>query len=85
MRVISAFAAAPARVSASPAQDDVIERILKSIGKWNPPWLRERKIRGAPPRQIEMFSQERPELADEFDQTPPGDDWICRNHLTSLL
>ena len=81
MRAISAFAAAPARVSASPAQDDVIERILKSIGKWNPPWLRERKIRGPPPRQLEMFSQqeefsqESAALGEEFDQTPPGDDW----------
>ncbi len=31
------------------AQDDVIERILKSRGDWDPPWMRPRKLRGPPP------------------------------------
>jgi hypothetical protein len=72
MRVISAIS--------SPEQDDVIEKILKSIGKWDPPWKRERKIRG-PPRQLEIFSQEElfsQELLaseDEFDQTTPAEDY----------
>jgi hypothetical protein len=33
----------------SPEQDDVIERILKARGQWNPPWKRERRARGPPP------------------------------------
>ena len=41
MRVVAAIS--------SPAQDDVIERILKSRGDWDPPWMRPRKIRGPPP------------------------------------
>ncbi len=67
MRVIYAIS--------SPAQDDVIEKILKSVGKWDPPWQRAGKIRG-PPRQLEFeeaeLLQERPASSDEFDQTHPG-------------
>ena len=33
----------------SPAQEDVIEKILRSRGEWDPPWKRPRKIRGPPP------------------------------------
>ena len=32
----------------SPAQDDVIEKILRSRGEWAPPWLRSRSARGPP-------------------------------------
>jgi hypothetical protein len=81
MRVIAAFS--------SPRQDMVIEKILRSIGQWNPPWLRGRntKIRG-PPRGLEdtsgqresfeeftfTFSQERPGGEHEWDQSSPWDD-----------
>lgn len=72
MKVISALT--------SPHQDDVIERILRHRGQWDPPWKRDRKIRG-PPRQLEIltqtaedFSQVLPEAQDEFSQVPPGDD-----------
>ncbi len=41
MRVVAAIS--------SPGQDDVIEKILKSRGQWDPPWKRARKIRGPPP------------------------------------
>ena len=44
MRVIAALT--------SPHQDDVIERILKSRGEWNPPWKQERQARG-PPKELE--------------------------------
>ncbi|MGH9363354.1 MAG: transposase zinc-binding domain-containing protein [Thermoanaerobaculia bacterium] len=40
MRVVAAIS--------SPTQDDVIEKILKSRGEWDPPWKRLRKIRGPP-------------------------------------
>ena len=33
----------------SPAQDGVIEKILRSRGEWDPPWKRARKVRGPPP------------------------------------
>ena len=63
-----------------PKQDDVIERILRHLNMWDPPWLRERKIRG-PPRQLElfsedeaMFSQARPESEEDFNQDPPTQD-----------
>lgn len=32
-----------------PDQPDVIERILRHLNRWDPPWLRQRKARGPPP------------------------------------
>ena len=32
----------------SPAQDDVIEKILRHLDLWDPPWKRERRARGPP-------------------------------------
>ena len=32
----------------SPHHDDVIERILRHLNLWDPPWLRQRKARGPP-------------------------------------
>jgi hypothetical protein len=63
----------------SPAQDELIERILRARGEWDPPWKRERKARGPPPptglvfraavpTADEGFSQVRPEAQDDFDQ-----------------
>ncbi len=85
MRIIS--------VITSPKQDDVIERILRHLNMWDPPWLRERNIRG-PPKQLEFFrdqeeesSQDRPVreedfnqdpgLEDDFSQVSPSDDENC--------
>jgi hypothetical protein len=33
----------------SPAQDEVIEKILRARGQWDPPWLHARPPRGPPP------------------------------------
>ena len=69
MRIISALS--------SPHHDDVIERILRARGEWDPPWLRSGKVRG-PPRQLEFeeaeFSQVGPARFDEFDQRSPFED-----------
>lgn len=35
----------------SPAHDEVIEKILRCIGRWNPPWKRARRARGPPARK----------------------------------
>jgi hypothetical protein len=59
MRILAAIS--------SPAQDDVIERILRARGEWDPPWRRERRARG-PPRQTEMFSTT---LDEEYSQLVP--------------
>jgi len=40
MKVLAAFS--------SPAQDAVIEKILRARGEWDPPWLRPRPARGPP-------------------------------------
>jgi hypothetical protein len=32
----------------SPHQDDVIERVLRHMKIWDPPWTRERRARGPP-------------------------------------
>ncbi len=80
MRVVAAIS--------SPAQDDVIERILKSRGDWDPPWMRPRKIRGPPPpipgtptsekRSGHSPEEDWPEEIDpphpEFDLDPPFED-----------
>jgi hypothetical protein len=43
MKVIAALS--------SPAQDDIIEKILRHIGRWDPPWKRARSARGPPARR----------------------------------
>ena len=69
MRVLAAIS--------SPAQDDVIERILRCRNQWHPPWERQRFPRG-PPRQLELFGDEAVLLWDPEDenQDPPGDWWL---------
>ena len=37
----------------SPEQDEVIEKILRARGEWDPPWLRRRPARGPPAGQGE--------------------------------
>jgi hypothetical protein len=41
MKIVSAIS--------SPEQDDIIERVLRHMKLWNPPWKSERKARGPPP------------------------------------
>jgi hypothetical protein len=71
MKILSAIS--------SPAQDDVIERILRCRGQWDPPWLRQRRARG-PPTQLEIVaattraepSELPPDVAgDEYSQLRP--------------
>ena len=63
----------------SPAQDDVIERILRCRGEWCPPWERERPPRG-PPKQLEMFSEQGSGVPiwnpEDENQDLPGDGWM---------
>ena len=62
MRVVSAITSAH--------QDDVIEKILRRRGEWDPPWLREHRARGSP-QELEFL----PATADEFSQLgPAGED-----------
>jgi hypothetical protein len=67
----------------SPAQDDVIEAILRARGEWDPPWKHQRKARGPPPGVVlcpagpaadEGCSQVRPEREEDFDQQVPEGD-----------
>ena len=71
MKVISALS--------SPAQDDVIEKILKSRGVWDPPWLRNRPARGPPsfPRET-SFVPRSGQTRIEYDEgyVPGREDWI---------
>jgi len=72
MRIIAAIS--------SPAQDDVIEKILRQLDRWDPPWKRHRKARG-PPASRSAPSSPGPEAFDlgpDVDQycrdPPPNDD-----------
>ena len=72
MRVVAAIS--------SPAQDDVIERILRHTKSWDPPWKREPKARAPPasknPHQEEPFSQLTLFEEEDLSQDTPGDDWL---------
>jgi hypothetical protein len=83
---------APVAAITSPAQDDVIEKILRYVQIWNPPWQRERapKARApkarAPPQPLEFDDARAPSepecidppVDDElyFVDPPAGDDWL---------
>jgi len=81
MRIIAAIS--------SPEQDDVIEKILRSLGRWDPPWQRQRTPRArAPPRPTSFHDTPPPpppsepefiELTIDDEQhivdPPAGDDW----------
>ena len=54
----------------SPHEDDVIEKILKHRGEWDPPWRRQRRARD-PPLEAEVLSTV---LDEEFSQIPPEDE-----------
>ena len=73
MRVLSAIE--------SPHHDDVIERILRHLGLWDPPWTRQRRARAPPPAIDtsttlfdEEFSQLPPQEEEDLSQDPPGPD-----------
>ena len=70
MRVIS--------VISSPEQDDIIEKILRHRGEWDPPWKRSKPPRG-PPTEEQPLTQEivpDPWSEEEENQDPPGDGWM---------
>ncbi len=70
MRVVSAIN--------SPHQDDVIEKILKHRGEWDPPWRRQRRAR-APPQEVEIFSAV---VDEEFSQiSPEGEEDLSQDPL----
>jgi hypothetical protein len=59
----------------SPAQDAVIEAILRERGEWDPPWRRKRKARAPPPSPLAVFpggAEDRSQLgslaSDDFNQ-----------------
>jgi hypothetical protein len=65
----------------SPAQDAVIEKILRARGEWNPPWLRKRKARAPPPSPLRSSPEgRRPELPDSdfdiSDRQPTDGDYL---------
>jgi hypothetical protein len=70
MQVISAIT--------HPYQDDVIERILRSRGQWDPPWKRPPRARG-PPRQLDLFGDQDSQLPaveeEDVNQDLPATDW----------
>ena len=77
MRIIAAIS--------SPKQDGVIEKILRSLGRWDPPWQRQRTPRPRAPPSLTSFddapSPSEPEFIDptvddeQYIVDPPaGDD-----------
>ena len=69
----------------SPGQDDVIEKILRRLQLWDPPWQHRRAAR-APPQPFEFndaSTPTEPEFIDppvddeQYIVAPPsGDDWM---------
>jgi hypothetical protein len=56
----------------SPAQDDVIERILRARGEWDPPWLRCHPARGPPAAPTRSTRNPRASIAP----LPPDEAYI---------
>jgi hypothetical protein len=48
-------------------QGDVIERVLRHLGLWDPPWKRKRKIRGPPPSSRAGSTSSASDAADAVD------------------
>jgi hypothetical protein len=65
MRVIAAIS--------SPAQDDLIEKILKALKLWDPPWKRQRSARG--PSRSHATAQAALESWPEGADPPHPDDF----------
>ncbi|MEK7746823.1 MAG: hypothetical protein AAB576_09165, partial [Elusimicrobiota bacterium] len=61
----------------SPAQDDVIEKVLRHMKIWDPPWKRERKARGPPPGEhgAEKSREEDPSPAEPIDPERSFEDY----------
>ena len=62
----------------SPQQDDVIEKILRHLKLWAPPWKRERKARGPPPRRVREDTpaeREEPSCAEPIDPERDVDEY----------
>ena len=58
----------------APAQDVLIEKILRHTDRWDPPWLRKRKARGPPPNRIGSSPEgRRPDIADHDPVDPEFD------------
>ena len=51
----------------SPHQDDVIERVLRHLNLWDPPWNRQRRARGPPSPSSEVHGTE---LSPQGDLDP---------------
>jgi hypothetical protein len=58
----------------SPAQDHVIEKILRSRGEWDPPWKRPRKTRGPPPETSQSQGSSDSQGAPFAESWPEGID-----------
>jgi len=69
---------APFSAISSPAQDALIEKILRHTGQWDPPWLRKRRARGPPPACFSSSPEgRRPDLPDpdfDFSDRQPTDE-----------
>jgi hypothetical protein len=72
MRIIAAIT--------SPHQDDVIERVLKHLKNWAPPWKRARKTPGPPARYWDCGDppeqRERAPRAASIDPLPDTDAYV---------
>jgi hypothetical protein len=64
----------------SPHQDHVIERVLRHLQIWAPPWKRARKTRSPPPRHSDsrdpLEEREEPSCAEPIDPLPDTDAYV---------
>jgi hypothetical protein len=71
-----------------PAQDDVIEKILRSLNLWDPPWLGTHRARAPPARSLSLSSSANeiapepgwqegvdPPHPENYPDPPSPDDW----------
>jgi hypothetical protein len=71
MKIIAAIA---------PEQEEVIERVLRHLHLWDPPWKRQRKVRGPPPPSLSRPAASAPE-APTFGKDPEVADPVIDDEL----
>ena len=57
-----------------PDQPDVIERILRHLNRWDPPWKRQRRARGPPPSEGSQTTRQK-EQSCTIDPLPTDDQY----------
>jgi len=60
----------------SPAQEEIIEKVLRARGQWDPPWLKGRPARGPPSAGASACGEDHGEDQGPIDPSPPDEAYL---------